>query len=268
MGGCQGEEIVPPDFSEHPALPVRANGVVRMCRMIAVVGDKDLQSRALRTFHRLGAEGVVRKGMQPGHLDGWGIAAYNEHGAAYVARSASSVADEKGKYFDAVEEVVEWRSPVVIAHFRKASLGDVQIENVHPFIDGPCIFCHNGTVKGMDVLGPKPPTAGSSDSEELFKRWRCEGPKVHFVEWLRSVEKNCRYTALVCLLTDGKELIATRRVGKDPLSVHDNPSTYANYYTLFQFRDGDQRIICSERLPEISSHWKLLADGEGMLVRL
>jgi glutamine amidotransferase len=38
------------------------------------------------------------------------------------------------------------RSRIVLAHVRDASIGRVAIENTHPFVEGPWVFAHNGTV--------------------------------------------------------------------------------------------------------------------------
>jgi glutamine amidotransferase len=38
------------------------------------------------------------------------------------------------------------RSRIVLAHVRDASIGRVALENTHPFVEGPWVFAHNGTV--------------------------------------------------------------------------------------------------------------------------
>ncbi|MBI2345314.1 MAG: class II glutamine amidotransferase [Deltaproteobacteria bacterium] len=246
-----------------------------MCRMIAVIGNDKIQRAALRAFHRLGLCGKGLSGLSPGHLDGWGIAAYAEEGPAYAVRSAGSVEVEKGSYREAIESVIEWGSPIVVAHFRKASRGAAQKENVHPFIDPPWIFCHNGTIGDLAPLGPGAPSVGDTDSEELFMRWRraerADGGRVsgvsHFVDWLRTVEQRCSYTSLTSLLADGKQFVAVRRVGR-PFDATYNAKDFADYYTLYHWRQGAEHIICSEPMPDIQGDWSPIADGEQVLLHI
>lgn len=240
-----------------------------MCRMIAITGDVEIQRKALQAFHRLGKCGCLLAELEPGHLDGWGISGYRNGEAAYVARSPGSVEEEKAKYLKAVDDVATWKSPVVLGHVRKASRGAVNIENVHPFIEPPWMFCHNGTVDGLDKLGPKPRLSGTSDSEEIFRRWLAQGGHGpdDFAQWLDHVGSNCPNTSLCSLLTDGRQLFASRRIGTTFFRPIDTPQAYAEYYTLFEWRQGNACVVCSEKLPELAGDWRLLADGENLIVR-
>ncbi|MBI4365339.1 MAG: class II glutamine amidotransferase [Deltaproteobacteria bacterium] len=240
--------------------------------MLAVVGDTDLQHRALTAFHRFGSCGAVLPDLSAGHLDGWGMVGYGDQGPTYVARSAGGVEAERAMYQDAIARAVAWQNPVVIVHFRKASQGAVEIENVHPFIDAPWVFCHNGTVLSLDRLGPRPPLVGSSDSEEIFRRWRAAAwqdnpahPMAHYVEWIGQVEKQCPYSSITALLSDGRELLARRSFGP-PLREQDTPEIYDRYYTLYHWKDGRRHIFSSERLPELAGTWQLLANKESVVV--
>lgn len=236
--------------------------------MIAVVGDAETQRKALRAFQPLGKCGCLLPDLEPGHLDGWGVTAYRKGETAYAARSSGSIEEEKAAYFRAVDDVVTWQSPVVIAHTRKASRGAVNIENVHPFCDPPWMLCHNGTVDGLEVLGPKPAMAGTSDTEDLFRRWLAgkERSTQSFSAWLDTVGRVGRYSALCCLLTDGRELLASRRIGSTFFRPIDTPQTYAAYYTLSEWRQGENRVLCSEQLPDLGGTWRLMADGEDLIV--
>ena len=240
-----------------------------MCRMIAVIGDRELQERALRAFHRLGRCGNICSFMTPGHLDGWGIGAYHkEDDMPVVTRSPGSVDSEQEEYLRSVADAVQLDSPVAIGHFRKASQGEITVANTHPFVDLPWMFCHNGTVKGLDVLGPRPAIEGNSDSEELFQRWR-QAPGVDsvagWIEWLATVEQRCQYTSLTSLLTNGRELVAVRRVGK-PFDPKMDPKEFPGYYTLYHWQQGKNHAVSSEILPELGSEWRLLELGENLVL--
>jgi glutamine amidotransferase len=75
------------------------------------------------------------------HPHGWGIGWY-ESGDVRVRRGVMPAhADDAF-----VEAAREARSEIVIAHIRDASVGGVAEENTHPFVYGPWLFAHNGTV--------------------------------------------------------------------------------------------------------------------------
>lgn len=245
-----------------------------MCRMLAVLGDVVVQQKALRAFHRLGPCGWVLPGLASGHLDGWGIAAYGKQGAAYAARSAGRVDHEQAVYTEAIDRVCVWGSPLVIAHFRKASEGAVELENTHPFLDPPWIFCHNGTVLDREPLGPRPLMRGTSDTEEIFCLWRRavqiaqpRDPMTHFLEWITTVERVCRYSSLTIFLTDGQTLLARRSVGQ-PQHTPYVPTDYETYYTLYHWQDARAHVICSEPLEALPGPWHPLEDKEHVLLRV
>jgi glutamine amidotransferase len=75
------------------------------------------------------------------HPHGWGIGWY-EAGDVRVRRGVMPAhADDAF-----VEAAREARSEIVLAHIRDASVGGVAEENTHPFVYGPWLFAHNGTV--------------------------------------------------------------------------------------------------------------------------
>lgn len=107
------------------------------------------------------------------HRDGWGIGWYAQ-GGPYVVRGVAPAGDDP-KFAEAARTI---RSPIVLAHVRDASVGVVREENCHPFVYGPWLFCHNGTIESFDRLRPSferetaPELAaarrGDTDSEHLF----------------------------------------------------------------------------------------------------
>ncbi len=107
------------------------------------------------------------------HSDGWGIGFYRSNAPAVERRAAAAHAD---LHFGMAAERVF--SETVIAHVRKATVGQPQIANTHPFTHGPWIFAHNGTVTGFEHVAPRmedeiPPhlcalRRGTTDSELAF----------------------------------------------------------------------------------------------------
>ncbi len=162
------------------------------------------------------------------HPDGWGLA-YYLNGMPQISRQASPAFEDPGFRWAAARPL----STNVIAHVRKATVGDVRLENTHPFSSGPWVFAHNGTLKGFplfrdDLLADISPAArsaisGSTDSEHVFQfllseRARCPGLSLQEVvrnSVLRLVgfaelRAAGAHFALNLLLTDGKETVGVR----------------------------------------------------------
>lgn len=109
------------------------------------------------------------------HLDGWGLGWYEPTGPRMEYGIAAACDDPK--FLAAAERL---SAKLALAHVRDASVGSVRVENCHPFVYGPWLFCHNGTIEGFDRLRPLferetlPELAasrrGDTDSEHLF-RW-------------------------------------------------------------------------------------------------
>lgn len=78
------------------------------------------------------------------HPDGWGVA-YYVAGAPHVIKSRESAVNDH--IFTKVSGVVS--SQTVVAHIRKATLGNKNILNTHPFQYGHWVFAHNGNIKNF-----------------------------------------------------------------------------------------------------------------------
>ena len=88
------------------------------------------------------------------HPDGWGVA-YYIGGIPHLVRNAEQAVDDR--LFQKVSGIVS--SQVVLAHLRKATVGDINLLNCHPFQYGPWVFAHNGEIANY-----------SEFSEELISR--------------------------------------------------------------------------------------------------
>ncbi|MFK7930693.1 MAG: class II glutamine amidotransferase [Myxococcota bacterium] len=108
------------------------------------------------------------------HADGWGLGWF--HGdEAYVVKTAKAALD-----CDRFRRVSEGlTSHTFLAHLRRATVGELDHINAHPFRSGRWLFAHNGTVIGLDQgLGQwllqrvdpqmRPLIMGDTDSELLF----------------------------------------------------------------------------------------------------
>ena len=110
-----------------------------------------------------------RGGRTDTHHDGWGIAFFEGAGVRHFVDHQAAVASP-------IAELIKHypiKSLNVIAHIRKATQGQVALENCHPFVREMWgrywVFAHNGDLKGFDPVldGPYRPV-GTTDSERAF----------------------------------------------------------------------------------------------------
>ena len=161
------------------------------------------------------------------HPDGWGLVTY-DNGHPRAQRQRLPAFD--GEEFRWAAATVLSRT--VMAHVRRATVGEVIPENAHPFVHDGYSFCHNGTIEGFDVLrermlretDPRLRTAirGTTDSEHFFflllTRHLRNGTSmgVSLAECINLVaEWSARETpsaefAINALWTDGKQLVGSK----------------------------------------------------------
>ena len=121
-----------------------------------------------------------RGGRTDHHADGWGIAFFEGRGARLFvdpgAAAESPVAELIRRY--------PIKSRNVIAHIRKATQGEVRLQNCHPFVrelwGRYWVFAHNGDLKDYAprLHGQFRPV-GSTDSEQAFCWLMQELAKAH-----------------------------------------------------------------------------------------
>ncbi len=229
------------------------------------------------------------------HPDGWGVAWYLAN-APHTIKGTSTAVDDG--IFARVSGVVA--SETVLAHIRKATAGDINTLNTHPFQFGHWVFAHNGQVrcwpeKRQDLLNLVAPNLrcyilGDTDSELLFFLFlselsrRCDvhrtgTPIEEVVGSLRHVIGQVRgvcdvipgeeASLLTMVVTDGATMVGFRQ-GK--------PLLFSTYKASCLDRDScpflapecegptqsghvNHLIISSEPL-QGDSEWLELADGE------
>ncbi|MBI3283559.1 MAG: class II glutamine amidotransferase [Burkholderiales bacterium] len=112
---------------------------------------------------------ATRGGRTDEHKDGWGIAFFEGKGVRHFV-------DHQPAMSSPVADLIK-RFPIksknVIAHIRKATQGQVTLENCHPFVR-ECwgrywVFAHNGDLKNFaPLLDGAYHTVGTTDSELAF----------------------------------------------------------------------------------------------------
>lgn len=147
-----------------------------MCRMVGFIATHPthLGCALIDAPHSLLVQS--RKDLEGfAHADGWGIAQWGEDGVSVMRHLAA--AHEGEDYRNFARTVCAQQA---IAHVRQATAGDVRFENTHPFVHGPWVFVHNGTVRHFnegvkDVMWPEIAPSrrgliqGNTDSEALFQ---------------------------------------------------------------------------------------------------
>ncbi|TAF56211.1 MAG: class II glutamine amidotransferase [Oscillatoriales cyanobacterium] len=161
----------------------------------------------------------ARGGRTDIHQDGWGIAFFEGLGCRLFIDSKPAIASP-------LAEVVR-RYPIhstnVIAHIRKATQGEIALENCHPFIrelwGRYWVFAHNGNLENLnpETTGIYKPV-GNTDSEKAFC-WILENLRESFPQnkptvteiyvVLNEITKNLAVQGIFnYLLSDGEHLFA------------------------------------------------------------
>jgi glutamine amidotransferase len=159
-----------------------------------------------------------RGGRTADHADGWGIAFFENRGVRHfvdhLPAADSPVADLIRRY--------PIKSCNVIAHIRKATQGEVALQNCHPFVrelwGRYWVFAHNGDLKDFrPKLHSHFHPVGGTDSEHIFCWLMQELAKSHASlpnadELTLTLKDLVRYVApkgtFNCLLSNGDALWA------------------------------------------------------------
>lgn len=111
----------------------------------------------------------ARGGRTDEHTDGWGLAFYrNEQAQVFLDESPAAKS-----HLAAAIHKTDLKSKTIIAHIRKATMGEVKLSNCHPFQrqlwGQDWLFCHNGDLKGFKpLLDDEFQPEGNTDSELAF----------------------------------------------------------------------------------------------------
>ncbi|MFA5048199.1 MAG: class II glutamine amidotransferase [Patescibacteria group bacterium] len=247
-----------------------------MCRIIAVKGkiNKNDLALVLAGFRKQSEAGTVPQGEKPGHHDGWGFVVYKNKEIKLYSRSGDD-ASQDPKYIQAADKILKTGSDILIGHLRKASVGQTEINNAHPFVHKNFSFCHNGKIINSDKISVpnkfKKSIKGTTDSERLFYSIlnsldQNKNLKVSFGQAIKKITKDFDYTGLNCLFSDGNKLIALRQINLKNKIVKEKK--LLPYYSLFV---GDNitvgyKIIASEKIEITGVKWQLLKNGEMLVI--
>jgi predicted glutamine amidotransferase len=113
-----------------------------MCRLFGF--RSNVPSRAHRSL--IEAENAVAS-QASYHCDGWGIGYFLGEDAYVFKSEAGAAGDERFQRISA-----RLRSHTFVVHVRRATVGQVDYLNSHPFRHGSWMFAHNGTLFGFEQL--------------------------------------------------------------------------------------------------------------------
>jgi len=110
-----------------------------------------------------------RGGNTDHHADGWGIAFFEGKGLRLFIDHESAAQSPMATFLQSYP----LKSRHIIAHVRKATVGEVALENAHPFVrelwGRHWVFAHNGDLKDYQPkLHSHFQPVGSTDSERAF----------------------------------------------------------------------------------------------------
>lgn len=257
-----------------------------MCRLLGVV------SRTHRPLlEAVPDELPLFTAMSEKHKDGWGVAWYARPGDASGrgaltdenAHPASGLRVRRGidtarastAYGQAVADA---DGEVILAHLRRASVGlPLELENTHPFTEGPVAFAHNGQFdmpEGLRerVLSLGGRAAGGSTDSELFFSLITVHAREH--DWPAAVQRAAadltawipemggRYPeGLNCLLTTPDTLVAHAQSDPDQLE----PTSPWDTYDL-RLRVDPERVVVSSSGFELEGA-VVIGQGEAVEIR-
>jgi predicted glutamine amidotransferase len=232
-----------------------------MCRMFGIASKNNISQELFVKFAELASTGRVKPSMTEQHQDGWGVSGYLGKWGVHFGRSKNALAESKPEFDTALKKSLISGSKILIAHIRKASIGDLRLENTHPFVRGNWIFCHNGTIENPErLLVPGIEYEGSTDSEKLFvfikTRLFLKGPKDFnnsIIKAVKDVKALCDTTSLTFIMSNGDKLIGYRDFSEEE-----------EYYTLYYSASPGAFMFCSEPLEGFD--WNSMKNGELLIL--
>jgi glutamine amidotransferase len=243
--------------------------------MMGMVG-KTPSADVLQEFRGMAVQGNILPGATTcGHGDGWGFAGYANGALAYFHKSELSAVDDPA-YHIAADEIASMQFNILLGHFRKASVGDLTVENAHPFRHGIYSFCHNGGVRESEKIplgGLKP--EGETDSERYFlnimsrlESGEARTMKDALAQTVHMIHASHKYSSICCLLTDGHSMLAYRdfrRAHSPDETLPSDWDAYPTYYTLYLSKDA--LTVASEPMPDLAKDWQLMDNGQLIEIR-
>jgi predicted glutamine amidotransferase len=245
-----------------------------MCRLFGLHAGREPMHA---TFWLLDAPGSL---LEQSHRnpDGFGLGTFEPDGEPDVDKAplAAHVAELFAR------EAREECSTTYVAHVRYASVGDLTLENTHPFVLDGRIFGHNGVVGDLarveEELGDlREELLGTTDSERLFAlitrhirdhdgdirrgiasatRWLAENVELYSLNFVMATPDELwalRYP-------DGNELWVLHHLpDHEPLNEHGSHGEIS--VVMDEAREKPVVVVASERMDD-DPRWREVHSGE------
>ena len=224
-----------------------------MCRMIIAIGE--IEAKNLISDLVLMAQGlntVHERNMNLGefkHENGWGISYLDiKTNIWYTYKSLKPIYnDEK------VHDFINLRTKAIVLHARKATKGEVSLENTQPINyhsnKGDFFFVHNGTIQDIS-MSEKHDVQGNSDTVQWFNKLlnKFNEKDEIFKDEIYSFDN---YTGANFFLVTPKKIFIGQSYKKFP-----------KYYSMKMLNENGNIIVSSE-IPNTMKNrdWKDLDNG-------
>jgi len=233
-----------------------------VCRVLGITNfDWSKHRPIIERFSQLALTGVVMAEDPPGHMDGWGLAFYQD-GELVVHKSGVNLLEETERVYGILSAAQS--SPLMILHLRKSAWANTSnTRHAHPFFLDNTVFFHNGVVYDYQGLLPEISVPGlaedARDTEVFFyhvmSRQAADLGR-RFLDSVNVIKRRHRFSALNCLFSDGERFYAYRDYAREP-----------DYYSLFKVWSGDSCLIASEPLDN-HLRWELMQPEELLVLDL
>jgi predicted glutamine amidotransferase len=232
-----------------------------MCRLFGAAASAPIDV----SFELLRSDNSILRQSER-HDSGWG-SAYYANGQPDVRRFPEAA--HAGEGFD---EVTSGRARLIMVHVRRATIGDLTLDNTHPFAEGPFTYCHNGTILKAAELVPLADRAprGDTDSERFFNLLMTGFDPDDVVGSLRrtveQVCETCRFSALNFLFCDGRRLYGYRfgvyRLFALVRSLDLDADTQTHHHLHLERPHGEHVVLVSSEQLDDRPEWTELGQDE------
>lgn len=253
-----------------------------MCRFVAYISH---EKQVIDTLINKPENSLVKQshgakeGLHGINADGFGLAWYNHELSDEPGVFKSIQPAWNDRNLSNLSKKIE--SACFLGHIRASTVGDVTLYNCHPFTYKQYSMVHNGTMHGFkkfrrELLAELSDelffeVKGQTDSECLFflimqyvdKGMSLEGAIKGAFTWVLARQKEfpeSEFSRLNVVITDGKEMIATRFVSKD----HDSLSL--NYSLVQEGEEIKSVLVASEPLDEQEGLWMVIPENHYLKV--
>lgn len=181
------------------------------------------------------------------------------------------------------------QSTCFLGHVRASTVGDVNLYNCHPFTHKQFSFVHNGTIREFGQIkrallhalsdGSFSLIKGQTDSEHFFALLMDTLYKKNIfsqqqptltqmkqavcstIKYINKLIHKIAFSRLNTVLTDGKQLLATRYV-----STMDQESLSLYYCTHYHPNGGAYIIVASEPLTDYHEAWSEVPENHLLII--